>query len=148
MDFGVERISDVLPELLPIWRAHFEETEVAYKGQNFNPDTDAYLRLEASDQFLLFTAREAGKLVGNIGYVVHKSRHTSMPTATEDFLFLLPEARKGFNAVRFIKFAVSILQRLGFEHIGMSSKLTANRDIEPLLRRCGFRCVAKFYYKE
>ena len=148
MEFNVERIRDVLPELLPLWKAHFEETELAYKGDNFNPDIDGYLRMEDNNQFLLFTARSDGVLVGNIGYIIHKSRHTSLPAATEDFLFLSPEVRKGFNAVKFIKFATGILERMGMRHIGMSSKLTTGRDIEPLLRRCGFHCVAKFYYKE
>lgn len=144
----VELISKILPEIKELHRVHFSETEVPYKGETFNPDYDQFCALENRSQFVLFTLRDAERLVGNLGFVLHTSRHTSRPAAYEDFYFVLQGYRRGFLAVRFLKYAVSVLKEAGYEEIGMSSKMTARKDIEPILKRVGFKPVAKFYHLE
>lgn len=148
MKFQVERIQDIVEEIKELHREHFVETEVPYKGESFNPDYNQFCDLERAGSFVLFTIRDGLKLVGNLGFVLHISRHTSRPSAYEDFYFVLPEYRRGFLAIRFLRYAVRVLAESGYEEIGMSSKLTANKDIEPILTRVGFRPVAKFYHIE
>jgi len=146
--FQVERIQKILSEVRELHREHFAETEVPYKGATFNPDYSQFCDLESRDGFVLFTMRDGHKLVGNLGFLLHISRHTSRPSAYEDFYFVLPEYRKGFLAIRFLRYAVEVLAKSGYEEIGMSSKLTVDKDIEPILQRVGFRPVAKFYHIE
>lgn len=144
----VELIAKILPEIKELHRAHFSETETPYKGNTFNPDYEQFSALEDRSQFVLFTLRDTERLVGNLGFILHTSRHTSRPAAYEDFYFVLPEYRRGFLAVRFLRYAISVLKEAGYSEIGMSSKLTASKDIEPILKRVGFKPVAKFYHLE
>lgn len=142
--FAIERLGQMLPEAFSLWEAHWQETEGYRAEQGFRPNLEQYLAMEARGQFVEFTARgEDGRLVGHLGFVLHQSRHTCRPNAIEDYFYLAPEARKGLNALALLRYAVHELRALGMAQIGMSSKLT--NDIEPLLRRAGFQCVAKLY---
>lgn len=142
--FQVERLVDILPEVRELWAQHWRETEGYRDEQGYDPDEVQYLRIEDMGMFLEFTARTPeGRLVGHLGYILHKSRHTRKLNAVEDYFYLHPEARKGLNAVKFLRYAIEALTKRGCCQIGMSSKLT--NDIEPLLKRVGFDYVAKFF---
>lgn len=146
--FSSESLMYCLPEAFVLWQKHWEETEALYRKHEMRPNIDQFYKLEAGGLSRYFTARDDGKLVGHLYYIVHVGRHTSKPEATEDFFYILPEYRKGFNALKLIRFAVQSLKDEGVEAIGMSSKLTSGRDIDPLLKRAGFRHVANFYVYE
>jgi len=143
--FAVENIEACLAskETDVLWEAHWLETEGYRESQGYCPDRPQYIFSERHDGFLYFTARHDGRLVGHLGYLIHKSRHTSKLNAVEDFFYFSPDARQGFTAINFMRYAVRVLKACGCKQIGMSSKLT--NDIEPLLKRAGFEYVAKFF---
>lgn len=144
LTFGVERLAHMYPEAEELWGLHWQETEGYRDEQGYRPDKSGFLTMEGAGNFVEFTARSSdGRLVGHLGYILHVSRHTSRLNAVEDYFYLRPEARKGLNAVRFLRFAVEVLKRAGCCQVGMSSKLTNN--IGPLLKRVGFKHVADFY---
>jgi len=77
-------------------------------------------------------------------YVV-PSMHTQQLIATEDAWFLLPDYRKGRNAIRFYQFVEEECRKRGCVEITMSAKLTnaAGRILEYLK----FQCVERRFSK-
>jgi L-amino acid N-acyltransferase YncA len=144
LTYAVESLSQVIHEAQRLWRQHWLETEGYRDIQGYNPDFSQFLRLDEVGWFRQYTARdEKGELVGHLGFIVHKSRHTSLPSAVEDYFYLVPEARQGMNALKLLRFAVADLKQQGVCEIGMSSKLS--NDIKPLLKRAGFKHVTEFF---
>lgn len=144
--FSHEDLRMIFPEVMPLWHAHWYETEGYRSGSEpFAPDFDQYERLEAAGMWRQFCARDEadGRLAGHIGYIVHKSRHTQRMNAVEDYFFMVNEYRRGFNALGLLRFAIAELRKEGVKQIGMSSKLT--HDISVLLKRAGFKHVAQFW---
>lgn len=145
MEFALESMFSEPKATYDLWRAHWDETEVAYRAAPLNPDIQQFLRLEELGRSRYFTARENGVLAGHLYFIVHPDRHTQTLTAVEDFFFFLPAYRKGGNALKLLRFAVDTLKAEGVLQVGMSSKLTGKKDIDPFLKRVGFRHVANFY---
>ena len=73
-------------------------------GQGFNMDVNRYIKYNDVDYYILYTARDNGKLVGNFGAYIFSSMHTQRREAMEDTLYLLPEYRKGMTGVHFVRF--------------------------------------------
>jgi N-acetylglutamate synthase-like GNAT family acetyltransferase len=77
-------------------------------------------------RYVLFTLRNDGRLQGNCALYLDKNTHTQTLIATEDTLYLLPEARKGRAAKRFIEYCENSLKSLGVKEINVSVK-TVNK---------------------
>lgn len=103
--FALESFREILPELHALHVLHYAETEEAYRGVPLNPDYKAMAQSEHDGQLMQFTVRLDGALVGNMRIYLTPSTHTQTLKATEDGLFLLPEHRSGFIAVRFWQYA-------------------------------------------
>lgn len=145
LQIGRDSLVKSFDEALVLWTAHWAETEVAYRQAPMKPDYEQFTRLEELNWSRYYTARLDNKLVGHLYFIVYPNRHTSTKTAVEDFYYFLPDHRRGMDAIKLLRFAVADLKSEGCDQVGMSSKLTGNRDIDPLLRRVGFRHVANFY---
>lgn len=146
MKFGVESIALCMADAAIMHAMQWKETEGYRASDGYCPDYAQFLQMERNKQFVYFTVRDDEHIVGHIGYIIHKSRHTSQWEAVEDFFYLKPEARKGMTASGLLRYAVEWLKNMGIVNIGMSSKLA--NDIDPLLRRAGFKKVAYFYTLE
>ena len=137
--FSVESIEAIVDEIKPLHRAHWDETEIYRHGLPFNPDYGTFIRYERAGRYILFTVRSAGKLSGNCAMYLDKSAHTQTLIATEDTLYLLPEARKGRVAKRLVGYVENALQVLGVSEINISVK-TVNKA-ERFFRLLGYRHV-------
>lgn len=124
---------------------HWRETEGYRHGQQFAPDLARYLQYEEVGYYVMFTVRHEGRMVGYAGLYFTPSMHTQELICTEDTWFLLPEHRKGRNAIDFYKFLEAECRRRGVVEIGVTAKLTngAGRILEYL----GYREVSKQYSK-
>lgn len=142
--FAKEKLQDVIEEARVLWILHWRETEMYREKEGFAPDIESLLSTERSGHSILYTARHDGDLVGHLSFLIYKSMQTQRTNAVEEYFYLLPQFRKGFNALRLIKFAVNDLRELGCSGITMTCK-TAN-DISPLLKRAGFSHVANLFY--
>ena len=91
MQFAEERVRDVVEEYYRIGEQHWKETDLYQRGQIFNPDINRYIQSNEIGIYHLFTAREEGKLVGDIGCYITPSMHTQRLIAQEDTWYLLPE---------------------------------------------------------
>lgn len=146
MRFAEERYRDILEELKPLHWEHWKETEGYRHGLDFAPDYNRYCQFNDIGFYRQFTARDdAGRLVGNIGMYVTDSMHTRNKVATEDTLYLLPEARHGWIAAQFVKFVEDQLQKLAPIEINITIK-EANR-LPKLMTRLGYLKTASQYSK-
>ncbi|PTR10839.1 hypothetical protein C8R32_101369 [Nitrosospira sp. Nsp5] len=137
--FSVERIEGITDEIEPLHRAHWAETEEYRHELPFNPDYDTFIRYERAGRYVLFTLRSEMRLLGNCALYLDKSAHTQTLIATEDTLYLLPEARKGRVANCFVAYVENAMRLLGVSEINISVK-TVNKA-ERFFRLLGYRHV-------
>lgn len=137
--FSVERIEDIESGIRPLHLAHWKETEAHRHGLPFNPDYATFRRYERAGRYLLFTVRREWALVGNCAMYLDMSAHTQTLIATEDTLYLLPAARKGRTAMRFVRYVEDSLQKLGVKEICITVK-TVNKA-ERFFRMQGYQRV-------
>lgn len=143
--YQIERLAPIWPQIVAIATEHWKETEGYRHGQTFQPDAARYFQYEAIGFYVMFTARDEGRLVGYAGCYFTPSMHTQQLLCTEDTWFLLPEYRRGRNALEFYNFVEAECRRRGVVEIGMTAKLTnsAGRILEYL----GYQVVSKQYSK-
>lgn len=147
---GHERIADMVDELRVLHEEHYNETETLYLDVPFDPDYERYKEVEARKQFLVFTVRIHGKMVGYLQYYVFRDMHSKGHyQAREDALFLTKEHRGRSLAPALLAYAEHCLGQLGCRYVGMSSKAPAGGpDIGAFLERKGYRPVATYYVKQ
>lgn len=137
--FFLERIEDIVDEIKPLHQAHWNETEEHRHSLPFNPGYQTFIRYERAGRYVLFTLRSEGGLLGNCAMYLDKSAHTQTLIATEDTLYLLPEARKGGVAKRFVAYVENAMRLLRVSEINISVK-TVNKA-ERFFRLLGYRHV-------
>ena len=137
--FSRESIEGSMEEMKLLHRAHWQETEAHRHGLAFNPDYDTFVRYERAGRYVLFTVREGERLMGNCAMYLDMSAHTKTLIATEDTLYLLPEARKGRMAARFVSYMEEALKKIGAKEIVITVK-TVNRAAR-FFRMLGYKHV-------
>jgi GNAT superfamily N-acetyltransferase len=141
-----ERFERILRELHPLHVAHWHETEKHRAGLPFDPDYQAVIADEREGRVLQFTARDAEwRLVGNLRMYLGTSRHSGTLFATEDTLYVAPEARGGMLGLRLMRYAEKCLRVIGVREISANSKLVNKADV--LMRRMGYTAVATEFTK-
>ena len=120
--FAIEWIQDIAEEIKPLHRAHWNETESHRHDLPFNPDYETFIRYERAGRYVLFTLRKDGELLGNCAMYLDKSAHTQTLIATEDTLYLLPRARKGRAAIKFVAYIEKALKQIGAAEINITVK--------------------------
>ena len=137
-------------DIRPLHAQHYGETETLYLDAPFNPDYDRYKASEAAGQFVVFTLRDSGQMVGYLQYYVFRDMHAQdMYVAREDAFFVKPEYRGRHLAPRLLTFAEHCLSQLGCKYVGMSNKAPAGGpDIGPFLERRGYKAVATYHVKQ
>jgi len=124
--FAVEKIEDIENEVRPLHQAHWDETEGHRHGLELKPDYETFARYERAGRYILFTLRRDGRLLGNCAMYLDKSTHTQTLIATEDTLYILPEARRGRVAHKFVAYVENSLKQLGAREIHITVK-TVNK---------------------
>ena len=117
--FAIEPLAKVWDEMIVNARLHWDETAMAAAGEVFAPSFDRYSRY--GDMYTVFTARDDGRLIGHCGMYLTPSMHSQKVLATEDTWYLLPEYRKGRNAIEFYKFVEAEMFRRGAEKVTMTA---------------------------
>lgn len=117
--FAIEPLASVWDDMLVNARLHWDETAMAAAGEVFAPSFERYSRY--GDMYTVFTARDDGRLVGHCGMYLTPSMHSQKLLATEDTWYLLPEYRKGRNAIEFYKFVEAEMIHRGAEKVTMTA---------------------------
>lgn len=144
LEFSLEPLKDCWDEVIDMAEAHWKETE-QYQTFPLNPDKDLYIHYNDIGYHRQYMARKDGKAVGYLGIYVRKSMHTQVMIATEDNLYLRPEARGGRNAKRFVEFVENDLKSIGVREVLMHSKF-ANSS-ERLMKFLGYQSVGTLCVK-
>ena len=148
---GHERMHEIVSEIDPVYRKHYQETEEVYlPNAKYDPNYDGYQALEERGSFVLFTAREYSTVVGYVQYHVYGDMHAQGAlTAREDAFFLLPEHRGSGLAPKVLQYAEDFLQKLGCTYVGMTDKSpVGGAPIGGFLEKQGYGLVAHYYVKE
>jgi GNAT superfamily N-acetyltransferase len=149
---GLEKLEDMQsdPILTDLHREHYEETETLYLAEEFDPDWGRYILSEKEGQFVVFTARIFGKLVGYLQYYIFRDMHTkSIFSAREDAFFITKSQRGREIAPSLLGYAEHCLKQLGCSHVGMTSKAPCGGpDIGNFLAKKGYKPVATYYLKD
>lgn len=146
MIFAKEPLRQCWDEVINLARLHWNETEAYRHGQPFNPDRDRYWHYNDIGYHHQYTVRDNGRLVGHGGIYVSQSMHTQLSVAHEDTWFLLPEYRKGRNAIRFYKFIEADLIGMGVREIVVSAKLSNSAGT--IIEYLGYEHTEKLYSKQ
>ena len=118
MKLGLESMAACWDEVAHLYAAHF--------GSHCDPDRERYLAYEADNALFLATCRDGGRLVGFALMYVFASMHDRKVLGREDFFYLLPEARLGWNALRLLAFVERECRRRGCEAIEMTTAISSN----------------------
>lgn len=121
--FAHEKLEDIIEEMKPLHIEHWKQTEVHRHSIDFNPDYETFFRYERAGRAVVFTLRKDGRLLGNFSLYITRSVHTQTLMSREDTLFLMPEARKGRAAMRFIEYGEKALEQIGVREINVSVKV-------------------------
>lgn len=149
LKFAVEPLADCWDEIIPLASAHWHETMTWYRTkQPFAPNFERYNEYDKNGWMITVTVRdpdEDNKLVGHgILYIV-PSMHTQKKICTEDVMFLLPEYRRGRNALRFYEFAEQELIRRGAVEVLATAQ--PKTGAARILEHIGFTLVNYQYSK-
>lgn len=145
MIFAVEPLRQCWDEMVALAAEHWKETEGYRHGQPFAPSFDRYNQYDEGGWYFEATIRDEGRLVGYCGMYLFPSMHSQQPIATEDSLFILPEYRKGRNAIRFIKFLEDECRKRGAVEVTITAK---NAKVAKILEYLGYPQVGTHHSKQ
>lgn len=135
--FARELLCECVQEAQPLLELHYRELCLHRDVIQLDPRWEEYALLERLERFVVFTAREDGRLVGYSAFFVTKHLHyAGLVHAQNDVLFVEPAARRGTTALRFLAFCEEQLRAAGVRKLTYHIKF--NLDWRPLLHRRGY----------
>jgi len=138
-------LAEAKKDILPLLQMEWEEAGLGF-GFGIDPDWKQYVSMEDSGMLYVFTARDEGKLVGYIVFLMTPSlHHRGLKNATMDLFYILPEYRKGLLAMKLLKFAEGHL-RHDFCKIILLSCFDGSR-VGDLYDRLGYRAIETSFVK-
>ena len=136
--------SNDLPDLL---LSNNAETGSGLPGMPLQVNWVVYERLADLDRLLCITARDAGRLVGYLVFVISDSlHHAQVQVAEADVMWIRPAYRRGMLAVRMLAMAEQKLRDRGVDLI--YAKTSLKLDVGALYRRQGFDPIEIVYRKD
>lgn len=127
---------------------HWLETKSHQYDQQYGPSFERYDSYAQAGWFRQFTVRDNGKLVGFSGVYITPSMHTQAMLAVEDTWYLLPEYRKGWNAIKFYRYIEEQCIGFGAEESTLTVPDSKERGIHILLLRLGYKTTSMQYSKK
>lgn len=132
-----ERLFDIIGEVEPLLAAHYEELTLNKERVVLDPKWDEYAALEQIGRFVVFTAREDGRLIGyNAFFTVTHMHYAGLSMAINDVLYLSKGHRLGRTGIRLIQFAEQSLQKMGIGKLTYHIKYSL--DWSAILHRMGY----------
>lgn len=154
MIFAWEKLGTLLADgVEEILFQNFEEIEIDQDRIPLAPDWDYYFSLERMGVYRIVSARTDGKLAGYASFFVRKHRrHMNTLFAISDEIYLLPEYRKGWTGVAFIRESERLLKELGVVKIEMGEKEhvklgSSGGTLGDLLEKLGYRHTESVFTK-
>jgi hypothetical protein len=137
MKYQKEFLCDVIAEVEPLLRLHYEELTLNKDRVKLDPDWDRYAQLEHAGAFHVLTARDDGHLIGYSAFFLAPHLHyRGLTVANNDVLYLHPERRMGPTGIRLIRFSEASMKTLGADKITWHAKYS--NDLKQILVRLGY----------
>lgn len=141
-----EFLAQVEDEIKPLLDEHWSEIALNKDKIKLNPDWDAYHVFEVEGKLKIFTARSDGSLIGYFVVIVsHNIHYKDHLFACNDIIYLREEYRRGFTAVKMIKFAEKCLKDDGVSVLIINTK--THRPFDKLLSMLKFNQIERVYSK-
>lgn len=147
MRFSTERYSDTLVnEIMPLLSRHYRELADEFYGP-LNPDLAIYKKMDEMGALRIFTIRDENILVGYQIFFLGTHPHSKdFYEATQDVMYLTPEARRGLTGYKFLKWCTEQLATYSVNVI--HQRISARNDFGPILERMGFQLEDLTYSKK
>lgn len=134
VEFQDELLYVVLGEIQPLAEAHHAELK---KTAPLAVQWAKYGAMEAAGNLVVFSARQAGALVGYAFFCLGEHVHYgTTKTAQSTALYLHPSVRNGFTLRRMVRYCESALSKLGAQELRITINL--HKDFRPLLYPLGY----------
>lgn len=128
--------AELLDEIRPLAMDHFGEI-AAFQDIKPAIDDEFYRKAEETGMLRIFTARN-GSLIGYAVFFVARHPHfKDSVQATQDLIFLTPNARKGWTGAQFLRWCDTELAKEGVDVVYQFA--SEKRDIGSLLGFLGYR---------
>lgn len=142
----VESLTQVLPELMPLFPLHYKELALNQDQVPLDPQYDIYLARDARGEVVFVTLRDAGELVGYfVGFIAPGLHYKTCLTCTMDIFFVREDKRGGRCGIKLFKFVEKELKRRGVDRWFAGSK--CHKDASWLFEHLGFQQVEIYYSK-
>ncbi|CAG2132560.1 GNAT family N-acetyltransferase [Cupriavidus numazuensis] len=144
--YQVEAWPDIVNEIRPLWREHWEEVGTDRDRIPLDVDEAAYLHLHRIGELQVLTVRRDGAIVGyHIAIVRPHIRYRTTLVAITDVYYVRPDARKGMVGVNLFRQAEKHLSARGAKKLFTGTKKSL--DMGPILIRLGYREAESLYTK-
>jgi len=141
-----EKLIDILDELKPLFCEHYLEIARHQEIIKLNPDYNKYFEMERNGSLLLTVARADGKVIGYCFTFISPHLHyQDCLMALNDIILIKKEFRKGFTAMKLIKFTEKCLEKRGVLKSHITLKIA--HDFGKLLERMGYVAIERVYEK-
>lgn len=149
-EYQWERLSDILPEIAPLLRKHWQEVDWFDGDLPFDPDWSRGLQYEQAGALHILTMRVDGFLAGYIFSYILPSIFFSLPWATVQGFWLDPVHRMGWAGVKLFKENERGLKERGARAVSVEILLKIAKDrgtLGRIFERLGYRQVGALYAK-
>ena len=134
---------ELIAELTPLLKAHAKEI-CPYDDFEFNPDWATYRFFQDNDKMKAFVAREDGKVMGYLAYMLFHNLHfKDIQQAVQDVLYINPTHRGKMLGMKLIKYADGVMKFNGV-HVVMQH-VTKQNEFGPILERIGYHHEESVY---
>jgi hypothetical protein len=135
--FARELLCECVQEVQPLLEKHYDELTLRKDIVKLDPQWKEYALLEQLGRFVVFTARDEGRLVGYSAYFLLRHMHyAALTVAQNDVFWLDPQCRRGMSPVRFLRWCDKQLASEGVDKAIYHCKLS--NQLAPILRRLGY----------
>lgn len=145
--FSAERFAALVPEIMPLWEAHWLEIGQDRDRVPLDPDWEKYGRLDELGMLEITAARRDGALVGYVFSAVDTGLHYRTTLfAQQDLRYLRPDCRGGRTALRMAQAHEAQLRARGVVKMIGNVKRHHDRDGR-LFRFLGWRAAETLFVK-
>ncbi len=144
--FKEEYLKDILEDLKPMLKLHWEELANNKDIRPLDPAYDTYLILNDIEMLRFFTVRVDDKLIGYSSWMVTNNLHyKTWKYAVCDVYYLNPEYRKTGISLDFFFKIEDWLKSLGVKSITVQDKI--NHSHAKFFDKLGFKAIEQNYEK-
>jgi GNAT superfamily N-acetyltransferase len=140
-------LGSALAEAEPLLRAHWQETTTTHDMPPLDIDWELLVQLERMGMLYVFTARDAGRLVGYLCIVrsVRHFNHRGAPYANDVGFYVAPSHRRLGVGAALLMSAEDALRQDGVFFLTVSTKTAI--PVDRLMVSCGYRHEENVYLK-